>query len=163
MKAYTDAMQFLRGLARELPGLFPRAPRRRACRPPRRSRRTLRPSPSQREAAREVITARAAHWAALLGLEYNRIAIKSQRTLWASCSRRGNLNFNWRLASAPPEVLDYIVIHELCHLREMNHSRRFWWHVAAACPGYKEIRRWLRKNTVSLLYGEPAAEGTCQT
>lgn len=147
---------FLRSLSGELPGLFPRRP---VYRRVRRARRCLRPSPSQREAARARITERAAHWAAALGVEYKRIAIKSQRTLWASCSRRGNLNFNWRLASAPPEVLDYIVIHELCHLKEMNHSRRFWAHVAAACPGYKDIRRWLRRNTAELMYGtteEPA-------
>lgn len=128
-----DVRDFLRDLARDLPGVFPQ-PRRPVYRRVVRRPRVARPTPSQREEARGLLTARTAHWAAALGVKYNRIAIKSQRSLWGSCSRRGNLNFNWRLAAAPPEVLDYVVIHELCHLLELNHSKRFWTHVAAACP-----------------------------
>jgi predicted metal-dependent hydrolase len=75
---------------------------------------------------------------------YVRVSIKAQKTRWGSCSRQGNLNFNWRLLLAPLAVLDYVVIHELCHLREMNHSPKFWQLVAVACPAYATQRRWLR-------------------
>lgn len=75
---------------------------------------------------------------------YARVAIKAQKTRWGSCSRQGNLNFNWRLLLAPLAVLDYVVVHELCHLREMNHSPRFWQLVSVACPTYAAARRWLR-------------------
>ena len=148
-----DVRDFLRTLAGDLPDVFPQP---RVHRRVVRRARVMRPTPAQREGAREIISARAAHWAAALGVKYNRIAIKSQRTLWGSCSRRGNLNFNWRLAAAPPEALDYVVIHELCHLRELNHSRKFWAHVAAACPDYKQHRRWLRLNTAAVMTGQPA-------
>ena len=79
-----------------------------------------------------------------LGLGYGRVFIKDQKTVWASCSGKKNLNFNWRLAAAPPEILDYVVIHELCHLREMNHSRRFWDLVGGHCPDYKSRKKWLK-------------------
>ena len=143
-----DVRSFLRTLAGELPELFPqprlRRPRRRA-----RARR-LPVCAAQRERAREIINARVEHWAGALGLDYNRVFIKDQRTLWGSCSVKKNLNFNLRLASVPPETLDYVVIHELCHLREMNHSKKFWAHVGAACPGYSMHRRWLRKNCAAV-------------
>jgi len=79
-----------------------------------------------------------------------RIFLKNQKSLWGSCSTRGNLNFNRVLAQTPAEIVDYVVIHELAHLKEMNHSRRFWAVVAAWCPEQKQHRRWLRQN-VSLL------------
>lgn len=145
-----DVRNFLRALAGELPEVFPRPPvYRRVVR----RARVARPTPVQRQQAREIISARAAHWAGLLGVKYNRIAIKSQRSLWGSCSRKGNINFNWRLAAAPAQALDYVVIHELCHLREMNHSRKFWAHVAQACPDFKQHRRWLRLNSAGLMAG----------
>jgi predicted metal-dependent hydrolase len=75
---------------------------------------------------------------------YGRVAIKEQKSRWGSCSRKGNLNFNWRLLLAPLPVLDYVVTHELCHLRELNHSPRFWALVARGCPDYATHRRWLR-------------------
>ncbi len=151
-----DVEPFLRGLARELPGVFPRLARRPpAARPVRASGRQ--PSPERLARAKELISGRAAHWAARLGVGYGRVSVKAQRTLWGSCSLRGNLNFNWRLADAPLETLDYVVIHELCHLREMNHSRRFWAHVEAACPDYRQRRRWLRLNGAALMAGEPGA------
>ncbi len=144
-----DVSEFLRGLALDLPEVFPRPPVYR--RVVRRRARLPRPSRADHARAKELIAARVAHWAGLLGVKYNRVAVKSQRSLWGSCSRRGNLNFNWRLAAAPADTLDYVVIHELCHLREMNHSRDFWAHVAAACPDFKLQRRWLRKNGAELL------------
>ena len=85
-----------------------------------------------------------------MGVAPKRVFLKNQRTLWGSCSTRGNLNFNRVLAGAPAEIVDYVVIHELAHLKEMNHSRRFWAVVEAWCPQQKQRRRWLRQN-VSLL------------
>jgi predicted metal-dependent hydrolase len=79
------------------------------------------------------------------GLTFRRIFIKGQKTRWGSCSSLGNLNFNWRLMMCPPEVIDYIIIHELCHLREMNHSPRFWKLVEERCPDYKERKAWLKQ------------------
>lgn len=81
-----------------------------------------------------------------LNLSYNRIFIKGQKTRWGSCSRQKNLNFNWRLVMAPLPVLDYVVAHELLHLAEPNHSKRFWALVEEICPDYKEHRAWLKNN-----------------
>ncbi len=94
--------------------------------------------------------ARAEHWAPLLGVSFGRVSVKDQRTLWGSCSREGNLNFSWRLALAPDEVLDYLVVHELAHRAQMNHSRRFWEVVERVCPEHRAHRRWLRKNAPAL-------------
>ena len=86
-----------------------------------------------------------------MGVEYRAVRIKSQRSRWASCSAKGNLNFNWRLFLAPPEVLDYVIIHELAHLLVMGHSKRFWSLVAKWCPEHKSRRRWLRENGRALM------------
>lgn len=80
-----------------------------------------------------------------LGLEYNTIMIRNQRTRWGSCSSKGNLSFNMKLATAPQEVIDYVVIHELMHLREPNHSKRFWSLVERECPDYMAKRKWLKE------------------
>lgn len=143
-----DVRDFLRTLAGDLPEVFPppRPVYRRRCARPR----LTGPTAAQRRSARGIIEARVAHWAGALELEYKKVFIKNQRSMWGSCSGRRNLNFNWRLAAAPPEALDYVVIHELCHLREMNHSKKFWAHVEAACPAYKARRRWLRDNVALL-------------
>lgn len=82
----------------------------------------------------------------VLKLSYKRVAIRGQKTRWGSCSQMGNLNFNWRLVMAPLQVLDYIVAHELLHLVEPNHSKRFWSLVESVCPDYKVWREWLKKN-----------------
>jgi predicted metal-dependent hydrolase len=103
-----------------------------------------------REQARRFFEERAAHFARLMGVVYKAIRIKDQRTLWGSCSLEGNLNFNWRVVLAAPATLDYLVVHELAHLREMNHSRRFWALVAEHCPDWKEHRRWLREHSRDL-------------
>ena len=84
---------------------------------------------------------------------------RDQRTRWGSCSSRGTLSFNWRLALAPLEVLDYVVVHELCHLREANHSPRFWRLVGERRPGWREQRAWLREHGAELLAFRPAADG----
>lgn len=77
---------------------------------------------------------------------FRRISIRNQKTRWGSCSRKGNLNFNYKIANLTPELRDYIIVHELCHLRELNHSPRFWNLVSQTVPNYKERRRDLRKN-----------------
>jgi predicted metal-dependent hydrolase len=94
--------------------------------------------------------------APLLGVSAGRIAIRDQCTRWGSCSSRGTLSFNWRLVLAPLEVAAYVVVHELCHLREPNHSPRFWQLVAAARPGYREERRWLAEHGWELQAYVPA-------
>jgi predicted metal-dependent hydrolase len=79
-----------------------------------------------------------------------RVTIRSQRTRWGSCGRNGHITLNWRLVLMPPEVRDYVLIHELMHLRRMDHSPAFWGHVAGACPGFGEARAWLRTNGKAL-------------
>ena len=108
-----------------------------------------------RAAARELVTTLAESQAERIGVEYGRIRIGGQRTLWGSCSPRGTLSFNWRLALAPLEVLDYVVVHELCHLRVPNHSRRFWALVERHRPHWRRQRDWLRDNGPELLAFRP--------
>lgn len=98
------------------------------------------------KAAREDLTARCEHFAPLVGVDYGRISIRHQKTRWGSCSAKGNLNFNCLLMLAPEEVRDYVVVHELTHRREMNHSPKFWAAVEAVLPEYREQERWLKKN-----------------
>lgn len=99
-----------------------------------------------REAAREYFPKRASFYADMLGVSFERIRIGDQKTKWGSCSGRGTLSFNWRLMLAPPIVLDYVVVHEVCHLLHMNHSKAFWAQVEEVMPDYKQHRKWLRDN-----------------
>lgn len=101
--------------------------------------------------ALKIIPQRVAHFAPLVGVSYNGITIRNQRTRWGSCSSLGNLNFNCLLVLVPPAVLDYVVIHELCHRREMNHSAKFWAEVEKFDPDYREHRKWLKENGGSLI------------
>ena len=94
--------------------------------------------------AMKVVPGRVAHFAPLVGVNYGRITIRNQRTRWGSCSSKGNLNFNCLLMLAPAEVLDYVVVHELCHRKEMNHSARFWTEVEKVIPDYKVHEKWLK-------------------
>lgn len=96
------------------------------------------------EAAKQYIPQRVAYFAQRMGVTYGRITIREQKTRWGSCSGKGNLNFNWKLMRMPPEALDYVVVHELAHRREMNHSARFWAIVEKELPDYRERRRMLR-------------------
>lgn len=102
-------------------------------------------------AAKSAIPERAAHFAPLAGVDYGRITIRSQRSRWGSCSSKGNLNFNCLLMLAPAQVLDYVVVHELCHRKEMNHSARFWAEVARVLPEYRVGRQWLKDNGPALI------------
>jgi predicted metal-dependent hydrolase len=104
-----------------------------------------------RTTARELVSTSARAEAERIGVQYRRIRIGGQRTLWGSCSRRGTLSFNWRLALAPPAVLDYVVVHELCHLRFLDHSQRFWRLVEWRRPHWREQRDWLREHGPELL------------
>jgi predicted metal-dependent hydrolase len=108
-----------------------------------------------RVAARELVSALAEEEADRVGVAYERIRIGGQRTLWGSCSSRGTLSFNWRLVLAPLEVLDYVVVHELCHLRVPDHSRRFWALVERQRPHWREQRDWLREHGPELLAFSP--------
>lgn len=94
-----------------------------------------------------------ANYAKQFELTYSGVSIRDQKTRWGSCSSSGRISLNWRLVMAPPEVSDYIVIHELMHLREMNHSHVFWRHVREACPQYKAHERWLSERQSELSWG----------
>ena len=96
--------------------------------------------------ALEVIPKKVAHFAPLVGVDYGRITIRNQKTRWGSCSSKGNLNFNCQLMLLPDEIIDYVVVHELCHRNEMNHSPAFWAEVERILPDYKERRKWLKEN-----------------
>lgn len=102
------------------------------------------------ESARRIITRKAAIYAAQMGVTYGRITIREQKTRWGSCSSNGNLNFNWRLIFAPEDVIDYVVVHELAHRKQMNHSPAFYAVVASVLPDYHEPQEWLRKNGMTL-------------
>ena len=104
-----------------------------------------------KEQAQAVMTERVQHYSALHGFSPGQVKITSARTRWGSCSSNGTLNFTWRLVMAPLEVIDYVVLHELAHLRVKNHSKKFWSVVAAICPQYKSHRKWLRENSESLI------------
>jgi predicted metal-dependent hydrolase len=95
--------------------------------------------------ALKIILERVKYYAPLIGVTYGRITIRNQKTVWGSCSAKGNLNFNYLLAAMPPEVADYVVVHELCHRKEMNHSARFWAEVEKTVPNYRELRKWLKE------------------
>jgi hypothetical protein len=79
-----------------------------------------------------------------------RVTVRNQRSRWGSCSRRGTISLNWRILQAPPAVRDYLILHELMHLREMNRSARFWREVERACPDYKQAERWLKHHSALL-------------
>ncbi len=97
------------------------------------------------------IRSRLEHYRPLTGGEFNRVTVRAQRSRWGSCSSRHNLNFNWKLILAPPQCLDYVVIHELCHLTEFNHSARFWGLVEAQMKDYKVWKDYLRINGKALV------------
>ena len=99
----------------------------------------------------KVIPERVAHFAPMVGVNYGRITIRNQRSRWGSCSAKGNLNFNCLLMLAPPEVLDSVVVHELCHRLEMNHSKKFYEHVLRVYPDYYKEHAWLKEHGPELM------------
>lgn len=103
------------------------------------------------KAAKTDIPERVMRFAPLVGITYGTITIRRQKTRWGSCSSKGNLNFNCLLMCCPEEVRDYVVVHELCHRKELNHSARFWAEVAKILPDYKTRKAWLRKYGYSLI------------
>lgn len=103
-----------------------------------------------KEQALSILSERVKSHAEQHGFSPKRVRITSAKTRWGSCSPDGTLNFTWRLVMAPLEVIDYVVLHELVHLRAKNHSRKFWKAVEAVCPQYRIHRKWLRENGVSL-------------
>ena len=101
--------------------------------------------------ALQVIPERVAHYAPLIGVTYGRITIRNQRSRWGSCSSKGNLNFNCLLMLTPPAVIDSVVVHELCHRKEMNHSQRFYDEILRVFPDYRTQERWLKEHGDMLL------------
>ena len=98
-----------------------------------------------RKKAKMQLENRCAYFAKRMAVDYNRIAVRAAKTRWGSCSAQGNLNFHWKLVLMPPEILDYVVVHELAHRKEMNHSQRFWAEVERSLPDYKARRKWLKE------------------
>ena len=94
---------------------------------------------------RPVLEQRLAYFSEQMGVSYGRVCIRDQKTRWGSCSARGNLNFNWRLCLAPPEILDYVVVHELAHIAHKNHGPQFWALVERYLPDYRARRAMLRE------------------
>ncbi|SFM07474.1 M48 family metallopeptidase [Pelosinus propionicus] len=101
--------------------------------------------------ATNTLVARTAFWASIIKVNPRRITIKEQKTRWGSCSSKGNINYNWRIIMAPINVIDYLVIHELCHLRIPNHSKSFWQEVGKYSPHFKQCREWLHANGVLIM------------
>lgn len=95
--------------------------------------------------ALKIFPERTAFFAERMGVDYGRITVREQKTRWGSCSQKGNLNFNWKLVLMPQEILDYVVVHELAHRKEMNHSARFWAIVEQVLPDYQNRRNELKK------------------
>ncbi|MEX2405642.1 MAG: M48 family metallopeptidase [Candidatus Paceibacterota bacterium] len=100
--------------------------------------------------AYDIVCERVEYFNNIYGYNFNQINIKNQKTRWGSCSKKGNLNFNYKLLFLPEKVRDYIVVHELCHLKEFNHSRKFWNLVAKTFPDHREIKAELRKHSMEL-------------
>ncbi len=106
-----------------------------------------------REQARELVHARLEHFNAFYGFTYGRVSIRNQKTRWGSCSSKGNLNFSYRIIFLEPAAQDYLIIHELCHLKEFNHSKAFWDLIAQQCPEWQKWHRELRnKGSFRVLY-----------
>lgn len=106
--------------------------------------------------AMQLIQEKVTELSAGLGLTYGRLSIRGQKTRWGSCSHKGNLSFNWKLIMAPEPVIDYVIVHELAHLKEMNHTKRFWQLVEQYCPKWRDHKNWLKEHTIELAAKLPA-------
>lgn len=100
---------------------------------------------AHKENTRAIVHERVSHFNAHYQVPIKKIAIRNQKSRWGSCSRNGNLNFNYKVALLPPELRDYIIVHEICHLKEFNHGKGFWDLVAQTVPDHREVRKELRK------------------
>ena len=107
---------------------------------------------------RQALHSALSHFSSLMGLTPHSVRIGSQKSLWGSCSNAGDISLNWRLVAAPPEVLHYVVIHELAHLQHLNHSDAFWSLVFQFCPEYKEHENWLRHHVYAMDFLLPRSE-----
>ena len=122
-----------------------RAGRRRVKRRRPASRASKKQYTEHKSAALALVTARLAHFNQVYGLTWKSVSIRNQKTRWGSCSRRGALHFNYRLVLLPPHLADYVIVHELCHLKEFNHSKKFWQEVERTLPDWRAARRELKK------------------
>jgi predicted metal-dependent hydrolase len=104
---------------------------------------------THKKEALEFIETRIRYFNSIYGLNFNKINIKNQKTRWGSCSKKGNLNFNYKMLFLPKHITDYIIVHELCHLKEFNHSYKFWNLVAKAIPNYLDIKKELKNKGLS--------------
>lgn len=109
--------------------------------------------------ALKYIPERVTYFAKLIGVDYGHITIRNQRTRWGSCSSKGNLNFNCLLMLTPAEVIDYVVVHELCHRKEMNHSKAFWSEVEKVLPDYKNSVKWLKEEGSNIMRRQKNKKG----
>lgn len=119
--------------------------------PPREEKFTAQQLEALRVRTGELVTRRAEHFAQLVGVTFGRVSVRTQHSRWGSCSSKGNLNFNALLALTPPEVLDYVVVHELCHRKQMNHSLLFWAEVERILPDYRRQKQWLKEHGTKLI------------
>lgn len=103
------------------------------------------------EQAKQILPAKVKEWAQKIGVEFNNIVIKDQKTMWASCSQKHNLNFSYRIIKMPNVIMDYLIVHELSHLIHFNHGSDYWATVAVYCPDYKEHRKWLNNNRYAVM------------
>ncbi|MBL7045869.1 MAG: M48 family metallopeptidase [Parcubacteria group bacterium] len=115
------------------------------------TRRTRQKKPTKhyskhKEVARAFVHAHLAMYADKYGFKYNRVAIRNSKRSWGSCSEHGNLNFHYKIIFLPQELASYLMVHELCHLKEFNHSVQFWAHVEEIIPNYKECRKRLKEH-----------------
>ena len=96
--------------------------------------------------ARKIMIEKVSELEKQMGVKVNQVSIRQQKTRWGSCSSKGNVSFNWKLILMPPNILEYVIVHELAHLKEMNHSSNFWKEVENILPDYRESRKWLKEN-----------------
>lgn len=106
---------------------------------------------SYKESARYFVENRISYFNKFYNFEINRIAIKNQKSRWGSCSKKGNLNFNYKIIFLQPQMADYLIVHELCHLGQFNHSKKFWQLVQKTIPNYKAINKTLKKLPINLV------------
>lgn len=117
--------------------------------PPNKKTRTKKIKPEIRKKAFDLVCARLEYFNQFYNLKYNKVSIRNQKTRWGSCSSRGNLSFNVKILFLSPELQDYLIVHELCHLKEFNHSKRFWDLVEKQIPNYKYLHNKIRYTNVS--------------